>query len=103
MKKSSASLVALSFALVLSACSDEGNETQPEPVERGIRNQEMTDQGQERDIISPAMDTDSTTDDRADMPEETGESPEENSYLPGAEDPTEMMEPGPQDPDNLNN
>lgn len=82
--------MALVSGLMLTACSDERNETEPEPLDRGIRNQEMTDQGEERDIIAPATDTDPRTDREAEPAEDGNDAAEQDSYLPGAEDPEEM-------------
>lgn len=83
---------------VIMGC-DGQNERAPEPVERGIKNQEMTNQGQdqERDSISPAMETDPTIDQEAEPPEDGNEAAEQDSYMPGAEDPEEMRQPDPQD------
>ncbi len=92
-----AAMVLATGLLMLGGCSDEQNERAPEPMERGIKNQEMTDQDQERDIIAPAMDTDPRTDQEAEQPEDGNEAAEEDSYLPGAEDPEEMRQPDPQD------
>jgi|SRR5690606_588471 len=97
MKAGFVAVVVLAGGLMVGGCSDEQNERAPEPVERGVKNQETTDQGQERDIISPAMDTDPTTDQEAEPPEDGNEAAEQDSYLPGAEDPEEMRQPDPQD------
>lgn len=95
MRKVTSTMLALVLGGMLIGCSDERNEVPPEPAERGMINQEMTDRGQERDIISSANEGKPTQEDGAEPPGQGGQTNEQEdpAYLPGAENPSQVREP----------